>query len=66
MDNATLTNDGTLTWDGTGDLEFRHNAAIQNNGLFRDLADHTATYTGTTGEAAVFHNPGTYDRPGPG
>jgi RHS repeat-associated protein len=62
LDNGTLTNDGTVTWEGTGTVEFRHNAAVVNRGLFRDLADHAATYAGDTGEAAAFHNSGTYEK----
>jgi RHS repeat-associated protein len=62
FDNGTITNDGTVTWDGTGGVEFRHNASVVNRGLFQDVANHAATYTGSGGEAASFHNSGTYEK----
>jgi hypothetical protein len=67
LDDAILTNDGTVTWDGTGTLAFLHNAAVQNNRTFNDLTDHTATFTGGVGESAAFHNRGQYTKSaGPG
>ncbi|HEX3150377.1 MAG TPA: RHS repeat-associated core domain-containing protein [Gemmataceae bacterium] len=60
LDNATLTNDGTATWAGAGGIEFRHNAAMVNDGIFHDQADHAVTFTGSAGEAAVWYNPGQY------
>jgi RHS repeat-associated protein len=67
LDDSILTNDGTVTWDGTGTLAFLHNAAVRNNRTFNDMADHAATFTGGAGESAVFHNRGQYTKSaGPG
>jgi RHS repeat-associated protein len=58
LNNVTLTNDGTVTWAGSGGLNLQLAAAVQNNGLIRDQADHVATTSGT----GVLRNPGQYVR----
>ncbi|HEX3149487.1 MAG TPA: RHS repeat-associated core domain-containing protein [Gemmataceae bacterium] len=60
LDGATVTNDGTITWGGTGNLAFLHTSAVRNSGIIHDLADHAATFSGATGESAVLQNSGQF------
>jgi RHS repeat-associated protein len=57
----TLTNQGTATFSGTGDLNFGNGAVIQNNGSFTQSNDEPMVYAlGTTGNA--FNNAGTFTK----
>jgi RHS repeat-associated protein len=60
LDSRTLTNNGTVIWDGTGQLNQQNADTINNNGVWLDQADHTIRYSGGVG--GVFNNAGTYTK----